>query len=516
MKGKAILILYLLMQTINGYCQTKRSAEKELNSNVSTSLEKALKHPEKATEVCIEMYTDSVFPNDNILRLTNVEHIVIAGRSSLRRKEADSLGKPTAFRVDVMKLKKLSKLKYLNFTYCDFRKFPVELCYLDQLEGLEMSVCLVDSLPEEFGNLKSLKALMMRIDNLKQLPASMANLDSLVSIDLCNNSFKQLPAVLSGIKNLKKINLKNAEGENETDTLFWGWPYPLHVNTIDYMAEVKLLKRILEQPRLSAMGMQVNDRGVITCVRLALQSDTLFAKTSWHVTSDYYFKKSKKGYVNCSLNNDSIRIDTTHIRRRKIKWGFELLFPEFNNANVDEFNNALAANNFPPFDYSSTTLGFGISLYYKKWHATLSISGNAPPDKTYGDTTVKSYTHFTSFDIGYDVVNTNKFLIYPNVGYKYGGLNYELSIDQSFASLANYLQSPSFNKKFDFVRDYMNVGVGIEYGKFRILGLKLGMLIPMDNGRLNTEYSTISNNIPKVDFNFFAAFRIILRIPDGF
>jgi len=245
-----VLIICLLLQISYCFGQKNSKEQKELYDEEATSLTRALKHPDKTKRVSVLMYSDSIFPNDDILKLRNVEHIILSGRNELRQKKTDTPIAPIKLRIDTNKLKQLQKLKYLSFIYFDFRKFPVELCSVRQLVGLTMCICLIDSLPEEIGNLTNLKVLMIRINNVKELPKGIVKLDSLEVIDLCNNRFRKIPKELSEIKNLRKIYLTNAEGRADS-VMYWKWPYPLYNNTSSYdNSEILTVKKILDNKQL--------------------------------------------------------------------------------------------------------------------------------------------------------------------------------------------------------------------------------------------------------------------------
>jgi Leucine-rich repeat (LRR) protein len=224
MRRKIISILLLVFVVTNCFSQ-KSDAEKALwKFNYSKTLKRALKNPSKAKEVYILNYTDSVFPNDDILRLINIEHIVVFAKYVLKKKKNDSLNSPVTITIDTIKLKQLSKLKYLTFSNFDFRSFPIQLCYLKNLQALNLSFCLIDSVPREIENLKSLKALALRLNNLKQVPKSIIHLDSLSVVDLANNSFSYFPNELIEMKSLKKVLLSNPESPYEIQSLHWSWP----------------------------------------------------------------------------------------------------------------------------------------------------------------------------------------------------------------------------------------------------------------------------------------------------
>src|ERR1017187_4240892 len=190
-----LLFVFFFLLLDYSFSQNNHSEKEMYQFPKHPTLQKALKkkHPEKVKYIHIEEYDDSIFPNNDILKFKNVEHIIVYGKQRLRKTKCDTLQKLTNIRIDKNKLSQLTNLKYLQFAYIYFGGFPVELCFLKQLKGLSISFCFIDSIPKEITNLKSLEVLELRLNNIKFLPKEIATLNNLLILDLTNNSITKLP-----------------------------------------------------------------------------------------------------------------------------------------------------------------------------------------------------------------------------------------------------------------------------------------------------------------------------------
>lgn len=197
--------------------------------------------------ISINYYKDSVFPNDQICKLKNIEGIAIHGGHPSKRK---NIIEPHKLIIDTNRLKQLPNLKYLYISFLDLSQVPVELCYFKQLKGLAMEVSFIDSLPNEISKLENLEILTLRINYLSFLPKSLPKLKNLKVLNLTNNRFRAIPAELCLMENLAKIDLGNTEGLSEQKQIDSSWPYPFMVNYIDILAQKKEFTRIITSTNL--------------------------------------------------------------------------------------------------------------------------------------------------------------------------------------------------------------------------------------------------------------------------
>lgn len=238
--------------------QDKR-AEKRLRKAGGTEYYHSMKERkwEKVRAVTYIHYADSVFPNDELLRLKNIESVNVWGRTWKRDHKYTSLP-PIRLRIDTVKLKQLPHLKYVSLWRFDLSVPPEGFSALTGLEGLDMSACHLDSLPKDIGRMRNLRALVLRLNYLKQLPPGIADLDSLRSIDLVNNHFREVPIVLAGCASLERIHLDNGETghgmhdgyELEYSGPAYDWPFPLCANHIMWRQSKPGLSALLNLPHL--------------------------------------------------------------------------------------------------------------------------------------------------------------------------------------------------------------------------------------------------------------------------
>ncbi|MEO8590818.1 MAG: hypothetical protein ABI432_15690 [Flavobacteriales bacterium] len=205
--------------------------------------------------VCLD-YTDTVFPNEALLRLKNIESVHMRGLTYERKRKVFAVP-PIRLRIDTVKLKQLTCLKYVSLSGFDLRIPPEGLSVITDLEGLDLTLCHLESMPKDIGRMRKLRALVLRLNYLSDLPQEMAELDSLRSIDMVNNHFRHLPTALAGCASLERIYLSNDEigdrkdgYEQEWAKISFDWPFPLCANHIDWRASAPELKALLDLPRL--------------------------------------------------------------------------------------------------------------------------------------------------------------------------------------------------------------------------------------------------------------------------
>ena len=247
---KKIFTLFFLFISIYGFGQ--KNFRKEAFPNHYKSLKQALRNPLHARKVEIR-YADSIFPNDAVLKLRNVENIAwyasgpsIGEIKNAKRKKLnirDSIFPFPKIRIDTTALKQLSHLKYLSFIGFS-NGFPKGICVLKNLKTLSIVLGDIDSIPPEIGNLKNLVLLDFPWNNINFLPQEIIQLDSLKYLGLGHNSFTNIPLQLLSLKKLEDVNLGNG-GQSDEDPLGIEWPYKVHINKINYIREIELFESLL-------------------------------------------------------------------------------------------------------------------------------------------------------------------------------------------------------------------------------------------------------------------------------
>lgn len=283
-----LLIVFLL------FCLCSSGQDVKLDkqfwrTEYSKTLKKALKNPKEAKYVFIQDYSDSIFPNDEVMQLVNVEHIVVFAKTNRYVKDSASFTKPIELRINLNKLKLLSKVKYLRFSEFNFENFPLELCDLTNLEMLNLSYCNIKSLPEEISNLRNLKALILRLDNIKELPSSFGSLKQLIYLDLTNNSFRSFPRVFEQMDGLRFVGLSNLEQSYPlASSRYWNLSFSMYVNRINYLTEISELKITLEHLKDCKMELEIGTNKQRVEIKRQL-GDSLYRRTKWRITTDNTF-----------------------------------------------------------------------------------------------------------------------------------------------------------------------------------------------------------------------------------
>ncbi|MBV6484071.1 MAG: leucine-rich repeat domain-containing protein [Flavobacteriales bacterium] len=210
-------------------------------------LKQALRaNPEKVKALTLRNYTDSVFPNENILKFRNLESIYIFG--------SEKMNSPfIKLQIDTNSLKKLTELNHLSFAYIDFKEFPKELLIFNNLKVLELGLTNINELPSDLNKLEKLELLSLRLNNLKSLPNSIVLINNLKVLDLGNNLFEKLPEILIQPNNLKYISFANPEGSFNTEKIV------VPNNKINYLEEQNTLEKIVNQKYLERVAIEVTN-----------------------------------------------------------------------------------------------------------------------------------------------------------------------------------------------------------------------------------------------------------------
>lgn len=222
---------------------------------------------EEVRSVSYRQYADSVFPNEALLRLKNLESVFVVGRTWEQQRKRIGVP-PIRLRIDTVKLKELAHLKYVSLSGFNLSVPPEGLASIAGLQGLEIFQCMLDSLPKDVGRMRYLRALALRVNYLGSLPPEIAELDSLRSIDLNNDHFREVPLELTGCASLERIYLSNDESghmdregaEREFFTIGFDWPFPLCANHIDWRTDEPQLSVLLEGPKLEYIRLHARDR----------------------------------------------------------------------------------------------------------------------------------------------------------------------------------------------------------------------------------------------------------------
>lgn len=134
-----------------------------------TSLEEALKNPEKVIKLELRKKKLKVFPAE-ILKFKN--------------------------------------LQYLDLSKNDIKEIPAEIAELKNLQYFSISKNSLEALPIQIGELENLYYLNANQNELAVIPYQIGKLSKLKYLDLWSNNIENFPNELKDLKNLKVLDLR--------------------------------------------------------------------------------------------------------------------------------------------------------------------------------------------------------------------------------------------------------------------------------------------------------------------
>lgn len=188
-----ILGVVILFQFGKSYGQ---SADGQLLKKEYTSIEEALKDPQKVIRLNLSNQSLSEFPK-GLSKFKNLEYL------SLRNDHLTSLSP---------EISSLKKLKVLDLGGNDFSVLPkgfsklqnLEELYLDNEKNLDIRQGI-----EILGKLPKLKILHLDNDGIEKLPPNIKKLSHLETLSLSNNLLRVVPPQMKDLKHLKYLDLNN-------------------------------------------------------------------------------------------------------------------------------------------------------------------------------------------------------------------------------------------------------------------------------------------------------------------
>lgn len=161
------ITIFILFVSISGFAQKLDSAKMQFVYEY-TSLEEALKEPEKVIKLNLRKAKLDVFPKE-ILKLKNLQELDL------------SKNRLTTIPDSIIKLKNLEKL---DLSRNSFTIFPKAVCKLSNLRHLVLFENKIVEIPKEIEGMKSLFILDMWGNELSVFPKELSKLNSLKYFDL--------------------------------------------------------------------------------------------------------------------------------------------------------------------------------------------------------------------------------------------------------------------------------------------------------------------------------------------
>lgn len=171
--------------------------------------------------------------------------------------------------------------------------------------------------------------------------------------------------------------------------------------------------------------------------------------------------------------------------------GFGYFMLGYHSFNLSEMNTALKDHGYPELSNGSMSIGGGGHYLVKNW--LLGGEGfGLPGSRVENDEYIVSHTGgYGFFDIGYLVVKTPSFFLYPILGIGGGGMTVNLKEkDEQTTVFGDILENPGretnmdnsgFMLNFSFLANYMIYGEKEDtYSGGFILGIKAGYILNLD------------------------------------
>jgi hypothetical protein len=176
-----------------------------------------------------------------------------------------------------------------------------------------------------------------------------------------------------------------------------------------------------------------------------------------------------------------------------------------NNALNEQLNNF----GFPSANYSIANIGIGLRIYLNRFITSVSFCKTTKNSEQTNHLTKVEYRS-TSFNIGYDLLKTQWFSIYPYVGFKGCGLSYlysEKLPDET--SFDNYFRTDLKYKEITNSRAHFDLGIGFAHQWFYLINFRFGYLLPLEKVRwkINNNQVTLSNS-PTINYNYYFSLTI--------
>ncbi|QBN18371.1 leucine-rich repeat domain-containing protein [Flavobacterium nackdongense] len=193
---KSIISIFLLVMTSQIVtCQTKTNSKTKHKEY--TSIEEALKNPEKVYNLNLSNQNNVVVPKEAWAKFTNLE--TLSFRNDHLKEIPQEIGD-------------LPNLKVLDLSGNDFTVLPQSLRKLNHLEELylnEEKNLFLNPNSTALNLPLNLKILHLENDALKNLPKEIYELKKLEQLFLNDNNFIQIPKEMNSLKNLKQLDFHN-------------------------------------------------------------------------------------------------------------------------------------------------------------------------------------------------------------------------------------------------------------------------------------------------------------------
>lgn len=205
--------------------------------------------------------------------------------------------------------------------------------------------------------------------------------------------------------------------------------------------------------------------------------------------------------VSVFINESNAQTDSS---KSEIFGGFLIMPIEFPIIDTKDLNQQLHNYGFPSASYPTANIGIGIQIYTNRFITTFSFNKTTKKEENDRYLTEVEYRS-TSFNVGYSLVKSSRYSVYPYVGFKGSGINYLYREKTSDSiSFGNYFQTNLNYKEVTNSRAHLDLGIGISHQWFYLINVRFGYLLPMEPVRWNIDNNKNSlTNSPTINYSCY-------------
>ena len=143
-------------------------------------------------------------------------------------------------------------------------------------------------------------------------------------------------------------------------------------------------------------------------------------------------------------------------KKDTLKFGIYATFPEYNKADISKFNDLLASYNIPTVSLLPISFQLCATFNYNIFSASITLAGTKVGEGSVGSYELEqSYGHYSSLEVGCNLLHSRKVNFYPFIGLKEAEFNYEyyLSSLGKQTPFSEYLTTTTGYKNIDYSKD---------------------------------------------------------------
>lgn len=183
-------------------------------------------------------------------------------------------------------------------------------------------------------------------------------------------------------------------------------------------------------------------------------------------------------------------------------FGLVLESPQFQLIGLNEYLYDLKMTRF---QLPIVVAGAGAQVQHNRWVAQINF--NLGKRKEYTDSSF-SYSRYSSigFNVGFDLLGSARFSLYPYVGFKAYDISYWFTEKlQDNDQFDNYLESSKQYKEIRYSDAHFDVGLGFLYQTYYMINLRSGMMIPNKFELWETIDDVVLDGGPRVNLMYYVS-----------